>query len=89
MLLKSPEHLDYIEAYNKAKAGIVELMNKSKGTVENEIEACFNGLYGLLMLRLQQKTINPETANAMTTVSYLIALLSKKHKLMEQGKIEF
>ena len=87
-LIKSPDQLDYIEVYNKAKAGITELMNKSKGTVENEIEACFNGLYGLLMLRLQQKTINPETANAMTAVSQLIALISKKLKLVEEGKIE-
>ncbi len=87
-LLKSPEHLDYIEIYNKAKEGIVELMNKSKGTVENEIEACFNGLYGILMLRLQQKTINLETATAMTSVSQLIALISKKYKQLEEGKIE-
>lgn len=87
-LLKSPEQLDYIEVYNKSKDGIVELMNKSKGTVESEIEACFNGLYGLLMLRLQKKTINAETASAMTSVSHLIALISKKHKLIEQGKID-
>lgn len=87
-LLKSPEHLDYIEIYNKAKEGIVELMNKSKGTVENEIEACFNGLYGILMLRLQQKTVNMETATAMTSVSQLIALISKKYKQLEEGKIE-
>lgn len=87
-LLKSPDHLDYIEIYNKAKAGIVELMNKSKGTVENEMEACFNGLYGLLMLRLQQKTISAETAMAMTSVSQLIALISKKYKLVEEGSIE-
>jgi hypothetical protein len=87
-LLRSPEHLDYIEAYNKAKAGIVELMNKSKGTVDNEIEACFNGLYGILMLRLQQKTINLETATAMTAVSQLIALNSQKYKMFEEGKIE-
>jgi hypothetical protein len=87
-LLKSPEQLDYIEVYNKAKDGIAELISKSKGTVENEIEACFNGLYGLLMLRLQKKTINAETASAMTSVSHLIALISKKHKLIEQGKID-
>lgn len=87
-LLKSPDHLDYIDIYNKAKAGIIELMNKSKGSVENEVEACFNGLYGILMLRLQQKTINIETATAMTSVSQLIALLSKKYKLIEEGKIE-
>lgn len=87
-LIKSPDHLDYIEIYNKAKAGIIELMNKSKGSVENEIEACFNGLYGILMLRLQQKTINSDTAIAMTSVSQLIALLSKKYRLIEEGKIE-
>ena len=87
-LLKSPDQLDYIEAYNKTKAGITELMNKSKGTVENEIEACFNGLYGLLMLRLQQKTISPDTISALSAVSQLIALLSNKHKLLEEGKIE-
>ena len=52
------------------------------------MEACFNGLYGILMLRLQQKTINSETAIAMTSVSQLIALLSKKFKLVEEGKIE-
>lgn len=87
-LIKSPDQLDYIEVYNQAKPGINELMSKSQGTVENEIEACFNGLYGLLMLRLQQKMVSAETANAMTSVSHLIALLSKKHKLIEQGKIE-
>ena len=87
-LLKSPEHLDYIEIYNKAKPSIIELMNKSKGTVENEIEACFNGLYGLLMLRLQQKTIHAETATAMASVSQLVAMISKKYKLIEEGKIE-
>lgn len=87
-LLKSPEHLDYIDAYNKAKDGISELMNKSKGSVENEIEACFNGLYGLLMLRLQQKTISPETISAISAVSQLIGLLTKKHKMIDEGKIE-
>ena len=87
-LLKSPEQLDYIDLYNKAKAGIVELMNKSKGTVENEIEACFNGLYGLLMLRLQQKTISPDTISAISSVTQLIGLLSKNYKLNEEGKLE-
>ena len=87
-LLKSPDHLDYIDIYNKAKAGIGELINKSKGTVENEIEACFNGLYGLLMLRLQQKTISADTISALSAVSQMIGLLSKKHKMIEEGKIE-
>lgn len=87
-LLKSPDHLDYIDAYNQARDGIIELTNKSKGNVENEIEACFNGLYGILVLRLQQKTISPSTAEAMGQISKLIALLSRKFKLYEEGNIE-
>ncbi len=87
-LLKSPDHLDYIDAYNKAKVGIAELMSKSEGTAGNEIEACFNGLYGLLMLRLQAKAISPETISALSAVSQLIALLAKKYKQIDEGKIE-
>ncbi|HSH50477.1 MAG TPA: DUF4924 family protein [Bacteroidales bacterium] len=87
-LLKSPEHLDYIDVYNHARDGIIELTNKSKGNVENEIEACFNGLYGILVLRLQQKTISPLTAEAMGQISRLIALLSRKYKFFEEGSIE-
>lgn len=88
-LLKSPEHLDYIDVYKQARDGIIELTNKSKGKVENEIEACFNGLYGILVLRLQQKTISPSTAEAMGQISKLMALLSRKYKLYEEGNIEF
>jgi len=87
-LLKSPDHLDYIDSYNQAREGIIELTNKSKGNVENEIEACFNGLYGILVLRLQQKTISPSTAEAMGRISKLVAMLAKKYKLIEEGKIE-
>ncbi|MFO7842482.1 MAG: DUF4924 family protein [Bacteroidales bacterium] len=87
-LLKSPDHLDYIEAFNQAKDDVVELTNKSKGAVGNEIEACFNGLYGFLVLRLQQKTISPSTAEAMGRISKLVAMLAKKHKLIEEGKME-
>ena len=85
-LIKSPDHLDYIDSYNNAKEGITELMNKSKGAIDNEVEACFNGLYGLLMLRLQQRTISPETISAMAAVSKLVALLANKNKLAEEGK---
>jgi len=87
-LLKSPDHLDYIDLYNKAKEGIVELANRAKGSVENEVEACFNGLYGILMLRLQQKVISPETIEAMSALTRLVALLSLKYKMLEEGKME-
>ncbi len=86
ILLKSTEELNYIDTYNKVHADIQELIQKSKGNVENEIEAGFNGLYGLLLLRLQGKSISQSTNEAIQGISKLIAMLSKKYMAVEKGE---
>jgi len=40
------------------------------------------------MLRMQQKTISPDTITALSSVTQLIGLLSKNYKLDEEGKLE-
>ncbi|HAN17687.1 MAG: hypothetical protein A2X13_03575 [Bacteroidetes bacterium GWC2_33_15] len=87
-MLNSDNEQNYVDTYNLSKPGIDDLVLKSNQTVQNEIEACFNGLYGLLMFRMQNKTISPETAGAMNHISRLIALLSKRYKQFENGEIE-
>jgi len=86
ILLKSTEELAYINIYNKVQNDIQELVQKSKGNVENEIEAGFNGLYGFLMLRLQGKDISQSTNEAIQSISKLIAMLSKKYMAVEKGE---
>jgi len=87
-MIKFPEEVDYQKNYVLAKPGIDDLIQKSTNPTINEIEACFNGLYGLLIFRMKNKTISPETAQAMQYISKLIAELSKKYKQIENGEVE-
>lgn len=85
-LIRNPDELEYVNAYNKAKASINDLKTKSQGTARGDIEACLQGLYGILLLRLQKKPLNPATQDAQATISNLIALLNDKY--MERKGIQ-
>jgi len=87
-MINSPSETSYKEVYVLAKPGIDDLVSRSGKETISEIEACFNALYGLLLFRMQNKTITPETAQAMQHISKLIAELSKKHRQIEKGEIE-
>ena len=78
-LIKNPKELEYIEAYNAAKPALKDLKQKAKGTVAGDVETSLQGLYGILMLKLKQKPINPETQDALASISHLMALLNDKY----------
>ncbi len=78
----------YTALYRLAEPNVREFEKKSAHKSDNIIETCFNGLYLLLMMRLQKKNITTETREAMQTFSNLLALLSKRYKEMEEGKLE-
>jgi flagellin-specific chaperone FliS len=54
---------------------IVELRNKGDKD-KNEIETCFEALYGVMMLRLQKKNISPDTEHAIKEITTFIGMLS-------------
>ena len=74
-LLQSSKFPFYNTAYYKALPFIVELRNKGDKNI-NEIENCFDALYGIMMLRLQKKTISEETEKAIKEITTLIGMLS-------------
>jgi len=78
-LIKNPKELEYIEAYNAAKPALKDLKQKARGTVAGDVEASIQGLYGVLMLKLQQKSINSATQEAVASISHLMALLNDKY----------
>jgi hypothetical protein len=88
LLLLSPKQKEYKEAYNNAKPNIEALAEKGNPVERNEIDICLTGLYGLLLLKLQQKTISEDTLNSLRTVSILIALLADFYKKYENGEID-
>ena len=71
-LLQSTKFPFYNAEYYKVLPFIDELRNKG----DNEIETCMNALYGTMMLRLQNKTISPDTEHAIKEISTFIGMLN-------------
>jgi len=79
---------EYHLLYYQAKPNIQALIEKSGHDHMSEIETCLTGLYGFLLMRLQKKEISRETTDAMTTISNLMAALSKRFREIEAGERE-
>ena len=68
-LLASTKFPFYNAEYYKVLPFIVELRNHGADKNENEIETCFNALYGTMLLRLQKKDITPNTQAAVKEIT--------------------
>lgn len=86
-LLVKNNDLRYNELYISATPNILLLKEKSNKNL-HDIEICLNALYMFLMLRLQKKSVNQMTLEGLTTLSNLLAYLSRKHKDLSTGKFE-
>ncbi len=74
-LLQSPKFPFYNAEYYKVLPFIVELRNKGSKDI-TEIETCLNALYGVMLLRLQDKEVSPQTQNAVKEISTFLGMLS-------------
>ena len=88
-LLASPKFPFYNAEYYKVLPYIVELRNRGADKQENEIETCFNSLYGVMMLRLQQKEITPNTQAAVKEITTLVGMLSDYYKQDKEQGLKF
>ncbi len=75
-LLDSSKFPFYRSEYYRVLPFIVELRKRGMNNEENEVETCFNALYGKMILRLQKKEISKETENAINEISTLIGMLA-------------
>jgi hypothetical protein len=87
-LLKKEGEKEYQEIAASCRPAIEELRMKSGDPDKNDVEVCLNGLYGLLMLKIQKKKINPETEKAFENISKMIALLTLRFHEIEKGEKE-
>ena len=88
LLLASTKYPFYNAAYFKALPFIVELRQKGDQTI-SEIEVCFEALYGVLLLRLQQKEISKDTAKAIEVISNFLSLLANYYEKDKKGELDF
>jgi len=88
-LLSSSKFPFYNAEYYKVLPFIVELRNCGANKEEGEVETCLNLLYGVMMLRLQNKEITPNTQHALKEVSTFIGMLSDYYKKDKEEPLEF
>ncbi|MCD8202917.1 MAG: DUF4924 family protein [Prevotella sp.] len=89
MLLQSPKYPFYNAEYYKVLPFIVELRKRGTDKNENEIETCFNALYGMMLLRLQKKKISPDTEHAIKEITTFIGMLSDYYLKDKETPLEF
>ena len=88
-LLQSTKYPFYNSEYYKVLPFIVELRKRGADNDENEIETCFNALYGVMMLRLQRKKISPDTEHAIKEISTFVGMLSDYYLKDKEEPLEF
>lgn len=74
-LLQSTRFPFYSAEYYRVLPFIVELRQKG-GKEIGEVETCLNALYGVMLLRMRQKPISPETAHAIKAITTFLGMLS-------------
>ena len=98
-LLESPKFPFYTSEYYKVLPFIVELRRRGvtarpgqpdvNENGEDEIETCFNALYGTMILRLQKKEISQNTLNAIKEITTFIGMLSDYYKKDREEGLDF
>lgn len=86
-LLADARFPEYTAEFYKTLPYIVELRARSGENMSGEIETCFNALYGMLLMRLRQQKISPETEVAITQISKFIATLARNFHLDEADRL--
>lgn len=74
-LLQSTCFPFYSAEYYRVLPFIVELRQKGDKEI-GEVETCLNALYGVMLLRMRQKPISPETAHAIKAITTFLGMLS-------------
>jgi hypothetical protein len=87
-LINEQKDPKYLEQYSWAYQNIKMIEKKLGRDPHNEIDTCLNGMYALLIMRLQKRKVSEETLQALQTFSNMLALLAKWFKKVEEGEAE-
>lgn len=87
-LLKSGKAPAYGVQYQSVDPIIQDVISKSGEQKPNPIEACFNAIYGVLILRMQKKEVSASTLQGVQEMSKLLAMLSESYKAFENNDLE-
>jgi len=85
-MLEVRKDQEYVNLYEKNRQIISELIQKSGSA--NEIEACFQALYGLMMLKIKNSEISEQTKVTAEQIAHLLGHLSARYIQFENDDFE-
>jgi len=88
-MLEQQNDQEYLRLYRTNSGAIAELMQRSGNSVQNEIEACLNALYGLMTLKLKKVEISESTRNSVQGLGKLMGHLSARYIQFENDEFDF
>ena len=88
-LIETQKDNEYLRLYQTNRDVISEFIGKSGSSVENEVEACLNALYGVLLLKLKSADVSPETMKTVEGFGLMIGHLSARYIQFENDDFEF
>lgn len=87
-ILNSDKQPKYRELFYKALPFIVEFRAKRQSGDNNEIHDCFDLLYGVWMLKIQNKPVGAATAQAVEVISAFIGELALLYNQERECRLE-
>ena len=79
----------YLQLYGLNREAISELIHKSGNSVQSEVEACLNALYGVLLMKLKKVDISPVTLQTVEGFGRMIGHLSARYIQFENDDFDF
>ena len=88
-MLEMQNDQEYIRLYRMNSEAISDFIHRSGMKVENEVEACLNALYGVVLLKLKKAEISPNTQKTVEEFGRMIGHLSARYIQFENDDFEF
>jgi hypothetical protein len=88
-LIETQTDDEYLQLYRMNYDAIGEFILKSGRSAENEVVACLNALYGLILLKLKNAEISSHTLKTMAGFGQMIGHLSARYIQFENDDFEF
>jgi hypothetical protein len=78
---------EYSSAWPSLTSLLAELSQKNQ-TAANDVQAALDGIYGYLLLKIQNKEISEETFDAVKRLSAWLSQLSRLYREYESGDLQ-
>ncbi|MEM7161499.1 MAG: DUF4924 family protein [Bacteroidota bacterium] len=79
----------YIDLFKITEPHLKEFKEKMDNPNRHPVEAYLNGLYGLLLLKLQKKEVTKGTQESIGTFAQIMSYLARQYKEMKDGLLDY